>query len=243
MFDAQQEKKGLIMMAIDEAHPCTTHGTCFITADSVHAILTCTRKSELADYIMANEETRKPSDPVPDHLLNVWGITSASAPSTSRPCGLKGPRDSSGDMKAAILEGFGFAMGAMMQMSLLQAQANTGIPSSHQVASSTTHAISRSPSPVNHVRSSSPPAPEDELDVCIDRFSNTLTRKIPSDILEHAKSALKDEDFDVQLLGKGTSSEIMHLTGLKQGPATGLKRFAEEYNETLKGKRARRNFS
>lgn len=177
---------------------------------------------------------RKATDPVPGHFLTSWGFTTG-APTASAPRarGKKGPGDGS-DFKAAMLEGFGFAAGAFMQMST---QRST---SGHTSGLSTVHSVSRSPSPIAHIRSSSPPVPEDELDVCISRFSEGLTNKIPSDILDRATSALKGEDFDVQLLGQGSSSDIMQLTGLKRGPASGLKRFAEDFDGKLQRKRAHR---
>lgn len=183
---------------------------------------------------MVNPDLRKPFDLLPDYLLELWGHGQAAPASVSTTClarGRKGPGDGS-DFKAALLKGLGFAAGAMMQISTLnQSQIN----SSRRVSASSC-TISRSPSPDIRTRSSSPPAPEDELDVCISQFSNSLTRKLPSDVLEHASIALKDEAFDVQLLGQGSSTDIMHLTGLRQGPAGGLKRFAKEYDMKLKGK-------
>ncbi|KAJ3850027.1 hypothetical protein EV368DRAFT_84931 [Lentinula lateritia] len=239
-FTAREQKQGTIILAIEEAHPCTLHGCCYIAPNSQHVTLSHPHKNDLVDWILASEDTRKASDPIPNHLLQGWGISTtepSSLSSSSRPSrSVKGPRSDASDLKAGIMEGFGFATGAMMQMSALQAQA----PASFHVSASTHHSVSsRSLSPVDHVRSSSPPAPEDELDVCIDRFSNGLTHKLSSDIVHTVKVALKEEQFDVQLLAAGATSDLSRLTGLKQGPASGLKRFAEDYHTVLEGKHAR----
>ncbi|KAJ4463321.1 hypothetical protein C8R41DRAFT_169460 [Lentinula lateritia] len=107
MYSALDQKRGVIIQAIDRAHPCAVHGTCYIDRDGTHVPLTRFRKAELADYILASE-SREAADPVPSALLENWGVRSSTdMPVCSR--GTKGPRGDVSDLKTAIMEGFGFA--------------------------------------------------------------------------------------------------------------------------------------
>ncbi|KAJ3878476.1 hypothetical protein F5051DRAFT_428132 [Lentinula edodes] len=234
MYSALDQKRGVIIQAIDRAHPCAVHGTCYIDRDGTHVPLTRFRKAELADYILASE-SREAADPVPSALLENWGVKSSTdMPVRSR--GTKGPWGDVSDLKTAIMEGFGFAAGAMMYMSALQSHPSGG----QQMSASTMHHASHSPSPVDNIRSSSPPVPEDELDVCVDKFASGLKRKLPDDFLDKIKEVLKEEEYGVELLGQGTVTDIAKITGLKAGPASGLRAFAKDYGTVLKGKHARR---
>ncbi|KIK59968.1 hypothetical protein GYMLUDRAFT_244746 [Collybiopsis luxurians FD-317 M1] len=111
------------------------------------------------------------------------------------------------------MEGFGFAAGAMMQMTMQSQHSHFCSESS---SSSVSHQVSHSPSPV--IWSSSPPAPEEKLDVCVDQFSATLKQKMLAEQLQNIKLALKAEDYNVNLLGQGSSVVIAQVTGLKLGP-------------------------
>ncbi|KIK59951.1 hypothetical protein GYMLUDRAFT_59721 [Collybiopsis luxurians FD-317 M1] len=163
-----------------------------------------------------------------------WGFQIDSPVACTCPRGTKGPRSKSSDFKSTIMEGFGFAAGAMMQMTMQSQHSHFCSESS---SSSVSHQVSHSPSPV--IRSSSPPAPEEKLDVCVDQFPATLKQKMPAEQLQNTKLALKAEDYNVNLLGQGSSVIIAQVTGLKPGPAGGLKRFAKSYSAVLECKCSR----
>ncbi|KAJ3804659.1 hypothetical protein F5876DRAFT_82783 [Lentinula aff. lateritia] len=186
-------------------------------ADAPLAMGSLTPVTQMTATQLASE-SREAADQVPSALLENWGVRSSTdMPVRSR--GTKGPCGDVSDLKTAIMEGFGFAAGAMMHMSALQSRPSGG----QQTSALTMHHISR----------------KDELDVCVDKFASGLKRKLPDDFLDKIKEVLKEEEYDVELLGQGTVTDIAKITGLKAGPASGLRAFAKDYGTVLKGKHAR----
>ncbi|KAI0039483.1 hypothetical protein FA95DRAFT_1612541 [Auriscalpium vulgare] len=86
--------------------------------------------------------------------------------------------------------------------------------------------------------SSPPPVIEDELTRCLEAFGRA--RNIADEVIMAAVVGLDETGYSSDLLDAPTVMRIQELTGLKEGQAYQLQRFAVAWSGKIAGKRARR---
>lgn len=86
--------------------------------------------------------------------------------------------------------------------------------------------------------SSPPPAIEDVLAACMNAFA--AARVLSEDVLNRAVDGLDEVCYTPDIMGEVTVERLQSLTGLPEGHAIALRKFAREWCGKIDAKRARR---
>ena len=115
---------------------------------------------------------------------------------------------------------------------LLKSLATTAISSiapANLLASNPTRNVDRLSSP--------PPAVEDELAACLKAFG--ASRAIAGESLDKAVDGLDEVCYTPDIMGEVMAERLQALTGLPEGHAIALRKFAREWCGKINAKRAR----
>ncbi|KAI0690535.1 hypothetical protein BC835DRAFT_1364246 [Cytidiella melzeri] len=212
--------------AIKAHWDCGLHGGhCYLSADATHVA-----------------EARSPMEPPPQVLLLEWTGTVNTAGSSSlssaasRPRGRAGPNPattpstSMTDMNSLLL---GLATPlitmAMQQMSSWHPNSPSHCPAA------VTHP--RSPvTPSRDPHSSPLPPVDDELRLCLEAFG--CAKHLVPDVVARALAGLNDAAYSSDTIDNPTVEHLQELTGLPEGQAYQLRRFAAAWSGKIEAKRA-----
>ncbi|KAI0685325.1 hypothetical protein BC835DRAFT_1421345 [Cytidiella melzeri] len=242
--DYSQETRA-IAQAIEaiKAHwDCGLHGGhCYLSADTTHVIL---NRFRLKQWGAANvAEARSPMEPPPQVLLLEWTGTVNTAGSSSLSSAASRPRGRAGPNLAttpstsmtdtnSLLLGLATPLIAMAMQQMSSWRPNS--PSRRSAA--VTHP--RSPvTPSRDPRSSPPPPVDDELRLCLEAFGRA--KHLVPEVVARALAGLDDAAYSPDTIDNPTVERLQELTGLPEGQAYQLRRFAAAWSGKIEAKRAR----
>lgn len=171
------------------------------------------------------------ADGPPEELLAEWkGVKNTLQLAVPKARGMNGPRPAlaSGDPLSEI----GTILTACATP-FLKSLATTAL-SSLALTSSSLHNPARDAERL----SSPPPALEDELAACMNAFA--VARGMAVDSLNKAVDGLDEVCYTPDIMGEVTFECLQALTGLPEGHAIALRKFAREWCGKIDAKRARR---
>ncbi|KAI0684932.1 hypothetical protein BC835DRAFT_1387051 [Cytidiella melzeri] len=217
--DYLQETRA-IAQAIEaiKAHwDCGLHGGhCYLSADATHVVA----------------EARSPMEPPPQVLLLEWTgtVNTASSSSLSSPNPATTPLTSMTDTNSLLL---GLAT-PLITMAMQQMSSWHPNSPSHCSA-----AVTHPRSPVTlscDPRSSPPPPVDDKLRLCLKAFGRA--KHLIPDVVARALAGLDDAAYSPDTIDNPTVERLQELTGLPEGQAYQLRRFAAAWSGKIEAKRA-----
>ncbi|KZV67232.1 hypothetical protein PENSPDRAFT_755088 [Peniophora sp. CONT] len=223
---------------------CALHGGhCYLDKDGNHIFLNRFRKGQFAAYLAATP-TATALEPPPQHLLDSWSgapVSATQGPSTTKPRGRSGPGSSSSSPISAPSNDTNTMLLSMMApitaMCMQSMQASQKAPQTPSRGSKRRRDVS----PETPTRAGSPPpAPKDELRACLVSFGKT--KDIAPEDIARAIAGLAGCKYSPDSLDMPNVTRIMGLTGLEEGEAHQLQRFAVAWSARTEKKRARYNY-
>ncbi|KAH7903057.1 hypothetical protein BJ138DRAFT_1197791 [Hygrophoropsis aurantiaca] len=222
-YSAVQRAIGHKITQLKSDWPCAKHGQCYIDTDGEHIALSRFRLNAWASA-MAGDKNLLSTDPPPHELLLEWrGSRSVDVP-TPKPRGRQGPH-----LISASASG-GSDIGTIF--------ATIATPFVKSLASMAVASLAPTSPSSSHRLSSPPPAFEDELTSCLTAFASA--RKLSITAISSAQEGLEGAAYTPDIMGEVLPTRIQELTGLAEGHAIALHKFAREWCGKVDAKRARR---
>ncbi|TCD62482.1 hypothetical protein EIP91_006803 [Steccherinum ochraceum] len=240
-FTPEDRVTGQIVEEIKSTWICDNHnGSCFIGEDAQHIPLNRFRLKQWASALRARPDLLKVSGAPPEELLQEWRpellSTSGSGRSASasgsvstpvRPRGRNGPYPIAPSPAAPAFQFDPNALlGLMAPLATVAMKALEQSPERASASRSREH------------MSSPPPALEDELSLCLQAFGRA--KRVDADAVMTAVEALGEAGYEPETIAVPSAGRIQELTGLSEGKAHQLQRFAADWSEKVANKRARR---